>query len=397
MHKSIIIGSQETSSSSLVVFLLLGIVLVVETSLDFVEDDLVGSLEGVFELLLDLVESSGSDSAELSVLLDGALDTGGGLDLSEGSGSGVKSLHHGSVLKRVSLGLVVGTDGGADLTELGLNLVGVDNSSEVSAGHEVSLESVAGLLLSGVSAVSEDGVEGSEGLGGEDNESSEVTTGGELEEVESVDGASVDTGEVAGNSLDGVVVSVDDKGSLTEDEAGASHLTVSSSVGLGGSDSVEVVTNTVSVEDGEEVGGLVLSIGVPLDNKGKLGDVVASVTSGLDEGSDGGSGKSGGNGVSLLGDVDLSVPLSPGAEGGEHASLSAHVTEGGLSRSVGTGTGDSRNTGDGASSSPGLGRVLMSLLPEDSVSLSSVLGHVGVDKLNDVVSDGGREDLGHRD
>jgi hypothetical protein len=56
--------------------------------------------------------------------------------------------------------------------------------------------------------------------------------------------------------------------------------------------------------------------------------------------------------VSLLGDVDLSVPLSPGAEGGEHTSLSAHVTEGGLSRSVGTATTDTGNTSDSTSSSP---------------------------------------------
>jgi len=34
--------------------------------------------------------------------------------------------------------------------------------------------------------------------------------------------------------------------------------------------------------------------------------------------------------VSLLGGVDFSVPLSPGTEGGEHASFSAHVTEGTL-------------------------------------------------------------------
>jgi hypothetical protein len=34
--------------------------------------------------------------------------------------------------------------------------------------------------------------------------------------------------------------------------------------------------------------------------------------------------------VSLLGEVDLSVPLSPGLEGSEHATLAAHVTEGAL-------------------------------------------------------------------
>ena len=35
--------------------------------------------------------------------------------------------------------------------------------------------------------------------------------------------------------------------------------------------------------------------------------------------------------------------------------------------------------------------MLLSSLVEDGVSLSSVLGHVGVDEMNDVLSDGGRE------
>ena len=71
---------------------------------------------------------------------------------------------------------------------------------------------------------SEDVVEGSEGVFGEDNESAEVTTWGELEEVESVDVAGIDTGEVAGGSLKvGVLVTVNNKGSLGELEARVSQ------------------------------------------------------------------------------------------------------------------------------------------------------------------------------
>lgn len=40
------------------------------------------------------------------------------------------------------------------------------------------------------------------------------------------------------------------------------------------------------------------------------------------------------NGVSSLSKIDFSVPSSVGFEGSEHSSLSAHVTEGGLSSSV---------------------------------------------------------------
>lgn len=56
---------------------------------------------------------------------------------------------------------------------------------------------------------------------------------------------------------------------------------------------------------------------------------------------------------------------------------------------------DSGNTSDGASSSPGLSGVLVSLLPEDSVSLSSVLGHVRVAEGYDIISDGCVENVGH--
>ena len=37
--------------------------------------------------------------------------------------------------------------------------------------------------------------------------------------------------------------------------------------------------------------------------------------------------------MSSLGDVDLSMPFSPDLEWGEHSTLSAHVTESGLSGS----------------------------------------------------------------
>ena len=100
--------------------------------------------------------------------------------------------------------------------------------------------------------------------------------------------------------------------------------------------------------------------------------------------------------MSLLGQVDLSVPSSEGLQGGEHSTLSALVTEGTLARSGGTRATDSGNTGDCATGTPRLSGVLHACLPEDSVSLSSVLGHVGVDELDDVVSDGGSEDCGKR-
>lgn len=99
--------------------------------------------------------------------------------------------------------------------------------------------------------------------------------------------------------------------------------------------------------------------------------------------------------MSLLVQVRFSVPFSPDSEGSEHATFTAHVTESGLSGSVGTGTRNTRNTGNSASSTPRFSGVLMSLKVEDSMSLSSVLSHSGVNKRDNIVSNRGAENSGH--
>jgi hypothetical protein len=50
----------------------------------------------------------------------------------------------------------------------------------------------------------------------------------------------------------------------------------------------------------------------------------------------------------LLALVHLDVPLAPDLGGSEHATGTAHVTEGGLTSTVSTTTGDTGNTGDSA-------------------------------------------------
>lgn len=51
---------------------------------------------------------------------------------------------------------------------------------------------------------------------------------------------------------------------------------------------------------------------------------------------------------SLLALVNLDVPLAPDLGRGEHATGTAHVTEGGLTGTVSTTTRDTGNTGDSA-------------------------------------------------
>jgi hypothetical protein len=91
------------------------------------------------------------------------------------------------------------------------------------------------------------------------------------------------------------------------------------------------------------------------------------------------------------------VPLAPDLGGREHASATAHVAEGSLPGAVGPAAADARDTGDGASGSPGLGRGLVAGLGGDGVGLALVAGDELVGELDDVGADRRAEDVRHRD
>lgn len=308
-----------------------------------------------------------------------------------GLGEGVESLHKGLVLEGVLPG------GAADgvvltslLTEFALDLVTVDDASEVGAVHNVAAKSPV-LLLGGLVVAAVEAVQAVEGILSEDHEAANVTTRGELEEVEAVNVADVNAGKVAGGALDvAVVVAVDDKGSLSQLEAVVAHLVATVAHGLGGTNASKVAGGTNVVENGEQASGAFNVEAV--QDEGKLSNAVNVVTTGLNEGSDGRGSEGSSDGVSLLALVDLAVPLAPGLEGSEHTTLAAHVTEGGLAGAGGAGARDTGDTGDGATSAPRLSGVLVADVLVDTVGLTSVLGHVGVHELHDVISDGSVED-----
>jgi len=121
------------------------------------------------------------------------------------------------------------------------------------------------------------------------------------------------------------------------------------------------------------------------------------VATSKDEGWDSGGGDGRDDSVSLLVDVDLAVPAAPDLGRGKHASTTAHVAEGSLSGAVSSSTGHTRDTGDGATCSPGLGGCLVSGAAADGVGLTAVLGNVGVDEVDDVGADGSLHDIGNGD
>lgn len=148
--------------------------------------------------------ASGLGSLLLEVSLASGLAGSGllGGSLTQLFGGRVESLHQSAVLERVLLVLVVQLIVALDHSELALDLVRVDDSGKVSNVHLVSGELVASLLDTLGTVSAEDIVKSFEGIFGEDDESSDVTTWGKLEEVQSANMTDINSWQVAGISLD---------------------------------------------------------------------------------------------------------------------------------------------------------------------------------------------------
>jgi hypothetical protein len=259
----------------------------------------------------------------------------------------------------------------------------------------------------GLSGGTVDLVKGLESGRGPDDETTEVTTRGELKEVHGEDGAGLNTGDVAesGNELLAILAGVvDNEGTTALAVAAVSQLTLTGAELLGSLDLLEVSTGTDGLEKGDGSRGLgdgSVAEGGRVDDEGNLRNGGDLVTTGHQE--CGGRGSSNGRGGSetLLAKVDLLLPLAPDLGGGEHATGTAHVTEGGLTGTVSTTTRDTGDTGNsttwtresvrsgilGVSRSaqksrtgtPGLSGGLVTSLLAHGVGLSLVLGHTSVD------------------
>jgi hypothetical protein len=178
------------------------------------------------------------------------------------------------------------------------------------------------------------------------------------------------------------------------DVTSVSHLSLTSTNGVGVLDLLDVLEGVDSLEELDGLLGLDDSVESGLvDNQGDLGDLLDAVTTGHNKRSQSRGSQSRADGVSALVLVDLSVPSSPNLGRGEHATTTAHVSEGTLAGAGSTTTRNTRNTGNSTTGTPGLGRVLHTSSLGDSVSLSLVLVQLGVNKVNHIRTDGAGEDV----
>jgi hypothetical protein len=328
------------------------------------------------------------------LLLFGSGFLGQELTTTHGKGVRVQSDLDTQVLETV---LLLAATGDVVLlrVDLGLDFIGVDQSGKIGVGHDVARESVANLGGGESLFGAPDAVELFEGGLGPDDEATEVSTGSELQEVETVNLLEVNTGQVAEGTGDTVVLGVDNKRTETSNVTTSSHLTNTTTELLGVSGLFDISVSADSLEGGDSLLGALDRFVSAVDDEGEFGDGTNGVTTGHDQRRESRGSESRGNGESLLVGVDLFVPLSPGLGGSEHATGSAHVTEGGLTGTGGTTTRNTGDTGDGATGTPRVGGVLVTGNLGDSVSLTGVLVHAGVHEVNDVRTDGSQEDGGH--
>jgi len=257
---------------------------------------LVGILSS--SLLVSSLECSGS----LSCLSDVRVKLGSESEVSQ------SVLLDGSNGRRSGL---LGSEGRLDFSR-------VDDSGNIGVGEERS-----GCVVEFVQL--------SESISGPENESSDVSSGGELKEVEGFNVDEFNSGKISEGVDESAVLRVDNEGSSSGNVSAISDLSVSSSDVSGFLSLDDIIVCVEVLEESDGSGGFV-DVGkrCSVDNQRNFSNSFDSVSSGQNKGGEGRSGKSGSDGVSSLVKRRLSVPSSEGLGGCKHSSSSAHVSESSL-------------------------------------------------------------------
>jgi len=195
----------------------------------------------------------------------------------------------------------------------------------------------------------------------------------------------------AGNISEGFanagVLSVNDAGAGLHDATPVPHLALAGATPLRLVDLFHVGPRVQFAQDVDGLFGAGDGLDSVVDDEGNFGNLLDLVTLRHDQGRDSRGGDGGGQGETLLVDVDAVMPAAPGLRRREHAASAAHVAEGALARAVGAAAANARNAGDGATGAPRLGRGLLTGQFVDGSRLARVFHHFVVDKTDDVRPD----------
>lgn len=312
--------------------------------------------------------------------------SGSELLLGESLGVRVQSQENLLVLERVLLQDVRTLLGRlASWSDNGLHLSRVDQSGDVSVGDDVLWKRVSRFGLV-------DRLQSGKGRLGPDDESTEMSTWSELQQVEGSHVAGLDTWDVSESLDKTLVLVVDNQRTSSLNKSSVSHLTLTGTHLLGFDNLDNVAVGSDRLEQRNSLLGLGDGLNVVGNDKWDLWDLFNSVTSGEDKRLNGRSSNGRSGGVTLLIVVHLDVPLSPDLGGGKHTTGTTHVTESSLTGTVSTTTTDTWNTGNGTTGTPRLSRGLVTSLGGDGVSLSLVLVHSGENRVDNIGTDGCAED-----
>jgi hypothetical protein len=338
-----------------------------------------------------LQESIASRGLTLGLL--GLLGLFGELLLAQGLGVWVELEEKSLIAERVFLlGEWAGLGLEASRADDGLNLVTVDYPSHIRVADLGSGQEVILLVRRGLVEGSEDFVKETESTLSPDDETTKVATGSELENVQPPDVDDLNTWQVTERLDDSVILIVDNERTTALTMSTVPELPLSGTefTRVGNLDNIGV--SLEGLEEGDGILGLLGSLNRRRDYKGNFLNLLNTVATSENKGRDGGSSQGRNNSKTALVLIDLDVPLTPGFGGGEHATTTAHVTEGGLARAVGAAATNTGNTSYGTTSTPRFSTSLVTSLLANGVSLPLVLSKALVHLLDDIEPDWGGED-----
>lgn len=190
---------------------------------------------------------------------------------------------------------------------------------------------------------------------------------------------------------------VNNKGALSNSVSLISKFTQTSSKSLCINNLLNIIKSTESFQECNSISSLFIWFKSIFNNKGNGGNLSNSVTASKNKGNNTSSSNSWSSSMSLLLKIDLSVPPSPNLNWSKHSTLTTHVTKSSLTTSVSTTSWNSRDTSNSSTSTPRLCTVAHTSIDIHSVSLSSVLSDIRMDKVNDIGTNGGLENSRKRD
>jgi len=154
-----------------------------------------------------------------------------------------------------------------------LDLVRVDDAGNVGVLNLGLGKVVVDLGLRALRVGAVDLVELLKGGLGPDDEATEVTTRGELEEVQVLNRGSLNTRDVAEGLLDTVVLAEDDEGATALDKATVAGLADAGTELLAVLDTLDVSVGGNELEESDGILGLGERLGTSANDEGNLGDL----------------------------------------------------------------------------------------------------------------------------